>query len=229
MSATLSNGYLRALGTLNYLHVDHLLMAGLIVTMAVPDLVSHRSEVLAPLRSPTLVFAPAAENPSVSEGADTVTPATLTAPMRAALEHVARRYRLSAQALAPIFEAAQAAGHEQEIEPLLLIAVISIESRFNPYSQSVVGAQGLMQIIPRYYLDKVPDGSGDLPFLNPVINVRIGAQILQESIQQHGGLIAGLQQYGGAADDEEHAYANKVLAEKQRLDRASRRMASAGA
>jgi len=149
--------------------------------------------------------------------------------MRAALEHVARRYRVSAQALAPIFEAAQAAGRERDIEPLLLIAVISIESRFNPYSQSVVGAQGLMQIIPRYYLDKVPDGSGDLPFLDPVINVRIGAQILQEYIQQHGSLIAGLQQYGGAVDDEEHAYANKVLAEKQRLDQVSRRGASAGA
>ena len=86
-----------------------------------------------------------------------------------------------------------------------------------------------MQIIPRYYLNKVPDGSGDLPFLDPVINVRIGAQILQEYIQQHGSLIAGLQQYGGAVDDEEHAYANKVLAEKQRLDQVSRRGASAGA
>lgn len=229
MSATLSKGYLIALGTLNYLHLDHLLMAGLIVAIPITNLVAHRSDVIAPLRSATPVFSPAAAEPSASEGTDTAAGAALTAPMRAALEHVARRYRVSAQALAPIFEAAQAAGRERDIEPLLLIAVISIESRFNPYSQSIVGAQGLMQIIPRYYLDKVPDGSGDLPFLDPVINVRIGAQILQENIQQHGSLIAGLQQYGGAVDDEEHAYANKVLAEKRRLDQASRRAAGAGA
>lgn len=229
MSTTLVKGYLIALGTVNYLHADHLSMAVLIVAIALTNLVSHKINVTAQLRSDAPVFSAAAEEPSASEGSGTVAGASLTAPMRATLEHVARRYRVSAQALAPIFEAVQAAGRERHIDPMLLIAVISIESSFNPYSQSVVGAQGLMQIIPRYYLDKVPDGSGDLPFLDPVINVRIGAQILQENIQQHGSLIAGLQQYGGAADDEEHAYANKVLAEKQRLDQVSRRGASAGA
>ena len=134
MSATLSKGYLIALRTLNYLHRDHLSMAGLIVAIGITNPVLHRSDVIAPLRSATAVFSAATEEPSTSEGVDTMAGPSLTAPMRAALEHVARRYRVSAQALAPIFEAAQAAGRERDIEPLLLIAVISIESRFNPYS-----------------------------------------------------------------------------------------------
>ena len=129
----------------------------------------------------------------------------------------------------PIFEAAEAAGRERNIDPLLLIAVIGIESGFNPYSQSVLGAQGLMQIIPRFYLDKVPKGSGNQPFLDPVTNVRIGAQILQEIIQQHGNLMAGLQYYGGAANDEEQIYANKVMAEKRRLEQISSRGTRVGA
>jgi soluble lytic murein transglycosylase-like protein len=229
MFTTPSKGYLFGLGTLNYLQRDHLVMAGLIVAIASTNLVSRRIEVITPLKSAIPVLSPAAEVPSASEDADAVAGVSLTAPMRVALEHVARRYRLSVKALAPIFEAAQAAGRERNIEPLLLIAVISVESRFNPYSQSIVGAQGLMQIIPRYYLDKIPDGSGDMPFLNPVINVRIGAQILQENILQHGSLIAGLQKYGGAVADEGHSYANRVLAEKKRLDQISHRGVSTGA
>jgi soluble lytic murein transglycosylase-like protein len=152
-----------------------------------------------------------------------VDPKALTPAMKAALEYVVQRYRVSADALKPVFEAAQVIAHERQLDPMLLIAVISIESRFNPFSQSPMGAQGLMQIMPRYHQDKLPDGAGDRPFLDPVINVRIGAQILHESIRRYGGLIPGLQSYAGALGDDEQAYASKVLAEKQRLDQASRR------
>ena len=69
----------------------------------------------------------------------------------------------------------------------------------------------------------MPEGAGELPFLDPVTNVHIGAHVLQESMQRCGGLMRGLQQYGGALDDEDQAYANKVMAEKRRLDQVSRR------
>jgi soluble lytic murein transglycosylase-like protein len=83
-----------------------------------------------------------------------------------------------------------------------------------------MGAQGLMQIIPRYHLDKVANAATERPFLDPVINVQIGAQILRDAIRQQGGLMAGLQYYAGATDDGEQAYATKVLAEKLRLEQA---------
>ena len=110
------------------------------------------------------------------------------------------------------------------VNPLLIVAVIGVESGFNPFAESAMGAQGLMQIIPRFHLDKVPDGAGDRPFLDPAINIRIGVNVLEEAIRRRGGLVAGLQYYAGSSDPE-GTYASKVLAEKERLEHATRRAA----
>lgn len=145
----------------------------------------------------------------------------LNATMSAALESVAQRYRVSPEALQPIFFAAQTAA--KDVDPLLIIAIIGIESGFNPFAQSVMGAQGLMQVIPRYHRDKLPRDSGNAGFLDPVSNVRVGARVLQEAIRRQGGSqVEGLQYYAGAVDDPDRGYATRVLAEKQRLEQAVR-------
>lgn len=141
----------------------------------------------------------------------------LSQAMRRALGFVARRYSVSDEALVPIFAAAQRSGRELGIDPLLIIAVIGIESRFNPFSQSVVGAQGLMQVMPAFHADKLPETAGELPFFDPVTNVQVGARVLKESIVRNGGLVEGLQQFGGAASDPERRYSTRVLSEHQRL------------
>lgn len=145
----------------------------------------------------------------------------LTSEMRAALNFVALRYRVSAAALGPVFFAAQTAGRQMNLDPLLIVAVIAVESRFNPYAESVAGAQGLMQVMPRWHRNKLPESGDRLTLFDPEVNVQIGAQVLRESIRRMGGLIPGLQQFAGAADDPDQTYANKVLAEKQRLEIAS--------
>jgi soluble lytic murein transglycosylase-like protein len=152
-------------------------------------------------------------------------PAIVLSPrMQGALNYVTRRYHVSPDALLPVFELAQMIGQERRIDPLLIVAVIGVESGFNPFAESTMGAQGLMQIIPRFHLDKVPDGAGDRPFLDPAINLRIGVNVLEEAIRLRGGLIPGLQYYAGSSDPE-GAYASKVLAEKERLEHAARRVA----
>ena len=140
--------------------------------------------------------------------------------MQLALDSVARRYRVSNEVLEPIFLAAQESGQELGLDPLLIIAVIGVESGFNPFSQSVVGAQGLMQVMPRFHSDKLPEDAGSLPFFDPIINVQIGARILRESIARNGGLVPGLQQFGGALNDPEQRYASKVMTERRRLEAA---------
>lgn len=147
--------------------------------------------------------------------------APLTAEMRAALEFVSHRYRVSAEALGPVFSAAQTAALQLNLDPLLIVAVIAIESKFNPYAESVAGAQGLMQVIPRWHRNKIPQSGDRLTLFDPEINVQVGAQVLRESIRRMGGLIPGLQQFAGAIDDPEQTYASKVLAEKQRLEAAA--------
>ena len=147
----------------------------------------------------------------------------LNPKMRGALDYVSKRYRVLTEALEPIFATAQLTGKELRIDPLLIIAVIGVESGFNPFSQSVVGAKGLMQVMPRYHMDKLPEEADRSAFLDPVTNVQVGAKVLHESIRRSGGLENGLQQFGGALNDPDRRYASKVLAEKQRLEQAAQR------
>lgn len=222
MSATLSHRFLMARSTsafLNYLHVD-VALACLMLLFVFAGGVAKSTDVLRSIESSIPELSAPAEAPMPASDFDRV---VLTPAMGAALENVVQRYRVAPEALHPVFEAAQAAARARHLDPLLIIAVIAIESRFNPFSQSAMGAQGLMQIIPRYHQEKLQAATAGRSFLDPVGNVHVGARILQEAIQRNGGLIGGLQFYAGALDDPEQGYANKVLAEKLRLEQAARR------
>lgn len=147
----------------------------------------------------------------------------LTPRMRGALDYASKRYRVSQDALEPVFMAVQKTAREFMVDPLLIVAVIAVESRFNPLSQSESGAQGLMQLIPRYHRDKLPAGAGKLPFFDPVINVRVGTMALRDFIRRGGGIVAGLQLFSGETADPGQSYSARVLAERDRLEFASRR------
>lgn len=154
--------------------------------------------------------------------------APLKPDMRAVANYLARRYHVSNQAIKPLVSAAQSAGLRADLDPLLILAVMAIESRFNPFAESVVGAQGLMQVMPRYHQDKLDaEGAGkNALLLEPHMNIQVGALILRESISRAGSLERGLQQYAGAPSDREAQYAAKVMAEKQRLEQAARQIAT---
>lgn len=166
---------------------------------------------------------PIAQNAPI-QSASAPAPATpvLSPQMQNALGYVQRRYKVSQEALIPVFEVAQLIGTERRIDPLLILSIIAIESRFNPFAESTMGAKGLMQVIPRFHTDKLPAGASERSLLDPVVNIQVGVKVLEEAIRRQGGLVAGLQQYAGSSDPE-GAYATKVLAEKERLEQAARR------
>ena len=204
-----------------------LMVAGLVFILGFVAVQSGHTRLIEELRArlPDQVVSEALAADAVEAVAEPAVAASRLSPrMQGALDYVARRYRVSTDALQPIFMAAQAAGREHRIDPLLIVAVIGIESAFNPFSQSGYGAQGLMQVVPRFHLDKLPEEADHSAFLDPVTNVRIGVKVLQESIRRFGSVEDGLQQFGGAANDPERRYANKVLAEKQRLEQAVQRL-----
>lgn len=138
--------------------------------------------------------------------------------VRGVVDYLSRKYRVARLAIEPLVAAARLAGERVHLDPMLIVAVMAIESGFNPIAESRVGAQGLMQVIPRYHQDKLHAGAGPDALLDPLVNIHVGARVLKESIRQAGSLEAGLQQYAGAVSDDEAQYAAKVLAEKQRLD-----------
>lgn len=197
-----------------------LMLAGVFFVLALVGVQSGNPTMLGGLK----FLLPASEEVALDDvlAVEDIDPATetLSAQMRGAMDYVSRRYRVAPDALEPIFATAQSAGRQLHLDPLLIIAVIGIESRFNPFSESVVGAKGLMQVMPRFHLDKLPEDADQAAFLNPVINVQVGARVLKESIRRNGGLENGLQQFGGAISDPERRYSSKVLAEKQRLEQA---------
>ena len=129
---------------------------------------------------------------------------------------VARRYRIALASAREVVETAFREGRHNGLDPLLILAVIAVESRFNPIAESAHGAVGLMQVVPRFHADKLAE-IGAASALPPHANIAVGARILREAIRRGGGEAAGLQLYNGAADDETRAYANRVQAERKRL------------
>ena len=137
---------------------------------------------------------------------------------RAVTEFIAKRYRVADTAVAGFVATAYRAGAEHSVDPLLILAVMAIESRYNPVAESVMGAKGLMQVIPKYHLEKLMDHGGEHALLDPDVNIAVGAQILREYYRRFGDLETSLQMYAGAFDEPTSQYSNKVLAEKARLE-----------
>ena len=135
--------------------------------------------------------------------------------------YIAKRYQVSAVALEPLLASAQQTGRSVGVDPLLLVAVMAIESRFNPFAESPMGAQGLMQVIPKWHPDKVDVKSDRAALFDPETNIRVGALVLKEYIQSTGSIERALQQYNGSSDPAT-PYANKVMAVKAALAQAAR-------
>jgi Transglycosylase SLT domain len=131
--------------------------------------------------------------------------------------YVARNFRIATDPARALVASAYRAARGVNVDPLLLVAVIAIESRFNPIAESDMGAKGLMQIIPKYHLDKLDSHGGEPSVLDPEVNIRVGAEILKEYIARAGGVEAGLQWYNGASTDPTRQYADRVLSEYDRL------------
>ena len=129
---------------------------------------------------------------------------------------LAKKYLVSAEATQLLVSAAFLAGKETGVDPALILSVMAIESRFNPFAESPMGAKGLMQVIPKYHMDKFDEVGGKDAVLNPMANIKVGAMILKDYTRRFGGLEAGLKAYSGATGDD-NGYAHKVITERDRL------------
>ena len=131
---------------------------------------------------------------------------------------LARKYGVAPEPLGVLVSHAFEIGAKAKLEPTLILAIMAIESGFNPFAQSPVGAQGLMQVMTKVHTDKYENFGGKLAAFDPVTNLRVGVKVLQECIARAGSIEGGLKYYVGAANmPDDGGYTAKVMAEYSRL------------
>ncbi len=131
---------------------------------------------------------------------------------------LSKKYRVAPEPLSVLVAEAYDIGGRTKLDPTLILAIMAIESSFNPFAQRTVGSQGLLQVMTRVHSDKYGSFGGKLAAFDPVTNLRVGVKVLQECIARAGSIEGGLKHYVGAANlKDDGGYAAKVLAEHARL------------
>lgn len=198
-----------------------------------PDLAQEASQLLHPQPAPAVVQVQAPplselmEGPQVSSAVATESE-PLTAEEKALMgsrkqqqfvtDWLSRRYRVADEATNMLVSTAYLTASEMKLDPLLILAVMAIESGLNPFAESSMGAQGLMQVMSKVHQDKFEDLGGVQAALNPVANIRVGAQILKDYVKRGGSVEAGLKSYvGAAAFETDFGYGSRVLNEYRKL------------
>ncbi|MDQ2928502.1 MAG: lytic transglycosylase domain-containing protein [Pseudomonadota bacterium] len=216
------------------LEVSHnsLALLGLVV-VGVLLFTAGRSDVRHALESQTLNWLqarqearaetlPSADEPDLSEPeaiarATASDPKDLSRAQAAVAIWLARRYHVAPEPVSRLVQEAWRVGEMTQLDPTLILAVMAVESSFNPFAQSPVGAQGLMQVMTKVHDDKYEAFGGSHAAFDPVTNLRVGVQVLKECIARAGSLEAGLRFYVGAANSDDGGYATKVLTEQNIL------------
>jgi hypothetical protein len=156
--------------------------------------------------------------PDAIDRATAANPKDLPKQQAAVAFWLSRKYGVAPEPLSVLVAEAFEIGKTAKLDPTLILAIMAIESGFNPFAQSPVGAQGLMQVMTKIHHDKYEHFGGKLAAFDPVTNLRVGVKVLQECIARAGSLEAGLRFYVGAANLEtDGGYAAKVMAEHARL------------
>lgn len=155
--------------------------------------------------------------PSASDRVTVLAPNTLPHQQLKVVNWLSRKYHVAPEPLSALVSEAYALGKHMALDPTLILAVMAIESRFNPFAQSAMGAQGLMQVLTRVHTEKYDDFGGTMAAFDPVSNLRVGAQILQGYVRRAGSVEGGLRLYVGAVSTDGRWYIDKVLNEQRRL------------
>jgi soluble lytic murein transglycosylase-like protein len=167
----------------------------------------RKGDLLAVLREPGAVIRATAADPSELDDQQALV-----------AQWISRRYRVAPEPISKLVQEAWDIGQRASLDPTLILAIMAIESRFNPFAQSSVGAQGLMQVMTSVHDEKYDRFGGIHAAFDPVTNLRVGVQILKDCIARAGSLEAGLRYYVGAANlASDGGYAGKVLGEQRNL------------
>lgn len=153
-----------------------------------------------------------------SDRATAADPKELPKQQAAVAFWLSKKYRVAPEPISALVAEAYSIGARVKLDPTLILAVMAVESGFNPFAQSAVGAQGLMQVMTKIHSDKYQSFGGKFAAFDPLANLQVGVKVLQDCIRLAGSIEGGLKYYVGAANLEtDGGYASKVMAEYTRL------------
>src|SRR5450631_3685430 len=78
-------------------------------------------------------------------------PKELNRQQAAVAQWLARRYHVAPEPVSRLVQEAWSVGQKAALDPTLILAIMAVESSFNPFAQSAVGAQGLMQVMTKVH------------------------------------------------------------------------------
>jgi len=119
----------------------------------------------------------------------------------AILEHMEARPRtgMTRSEIRELAHTIVAESRRHDVDPALVLAVIHVESRYDAFAVSPVGAMGLMQILPSTGRELAEqqgiDWIGPQTLFDPVANVRIGVAYLKQLSDRYGSTSMALAAY----------------------------------
>ena len=109
----------------------------------------------------------------------------------------------------------RASEHDLPFE--LFVAVITIESRFDPMALSTTGAKGLTQVIEYWHQDKIK--GRDIYDLK--VNLEVGSNILKDCLKRKKKITKALYCYSGYSGDRAEYYVRIVTAKEKEFKQIS--------
>lgn len=105
-------------------------------------------------------------------------------------------------------------SYKKDLEPMLVLSLISIESTFQQYSKSHAGAVGLTQVMAKVHRNRIAENKVDIWSVDG--NIQVGTDILKDYVGlANGNMKKALQMYNGSAKDKNYRYSNKVMNQMQ--------------
>jgi soluble lytic murein transglycosylase-like protein len=147
---------------------------------------------------------PATPVAAVTAAPPLLTPAPVADTDAALLEEISQRFHsrqtgLGAVEIAKLARTILETSRRHDIDPALVLAVIHVESRYNAFIVSRVGAMGLMQILPatgKELASKLGiDWLGPQTLFDPSVNVQLGVAYLRELSDRFGSTHVALAAY----------------------------------
>lgn len=182
----------------------------LVCACAAPTAFAALADAAAPVPA---VAASAAASATASDAIASAPLAQAGAPARGPVStYLIRKFGVAKQKAEQISDAVSLAAAKYSLPPAVLLAIISIESRFREKAKGANGATGLMQVVPsvhRGLLRNVKD------LTEPTANINAGSAILYGYMQAaNGDLDTAMRRYGGS-----QAYAQKIRLRAEQFDK----------